>query len=132
MAEVQAQSLSVTENRRERGDAISARLEKLGIGEREFYRQTGIDRKTLGRAIEGLDTVRGSTYDAIETALTRLEDAVTGKAGRVELSDPEDDFVEFTIEGNFGVRAVVKGPVRDMEQLQKAVSDLVSEMRSTE
>jgi hypothetical protein len=128
----QAQSLSVTENRGERGDAINARLEALGIGDREFQRATGIDRKTLDRAIKGVDTVRPSTYDAIETALTRLEDAVGGKAGRVELGHPDDDFVEFTIEGNFGVRAVVKGPVRDMEQLQKAVSDLVREMRGPE
>lgn len=128
----QAQSLSVTEDRQDRGAAIQARLDQLGISDREFYRQTGIDRKSLGRAIEGVDTVRGSTYDAIETALSRLEGAVEGRAGRVELGDPEDDFVEFTIEGNFGVRAVVKGPVRDMDQLQKAVADLVREMRSGE
>ena len=40
--------------------------------------------------------------------------------------------MEFTIEGNFGVRAVVKGPVKDMDELQRAVAKLVREMRNPE
>jgi hypothetical protein len=47
-------------------------------------------------------------------------------------ADPRDigeDYVEFTVEGNFGVRAVVRGPVRDMPELQKAVAELLRDMR---
>lgn len=43
-----------------------------------------------------------------------------------------DDLVEFTIEGNFGVKAVVKGPIRDIDALQAAVSRLVAGMQTPE
>lgn len=111
----------------ERGEEIQQRLDALGISDREFYKRTGIDRKTLNRAIAGEGT-RASTYIAIDAALTRLESMV-GKRGAVE---HPDDFVEFTVEGNFGVRAVVRGPVKDMDELQRAVSKLVREMRGDE
>lgn len=109
----------------ERGAEIQRRLDALGISDREFYEKTGIDRKTLKRAIAGTPGTRASTYIAISAALDRLERMVHGDAaGR-----PDSDYVEFTVEGNFGVRAVVKGPVKDMDELQRAVARLVREMR---
>lgn len=50
--------------------------------------------------------------------------------GARRIGAPEDDLVEFTVEGNFGVRAVVKGPIRDLDQLQAAVSKLISGMQT--
>lgn len=120
-----AQSGVVTTD--ERGAEIQRRLEELGITDREFYAKTGIDRKTLRRAVAGEEGTRASTYMAINAALDKIEAVVRG----VEL-DPAADFVEFTVEGNFGVRAVVKGPVKDMDELQRAVSRLVKEMRSND
>lgn len=120
---------SVTGNE-ERGAQIQARLDELGIKDREFYAKTGIDRKTLRRAVAGEERVRDSTYDAINAALDRLEVSNEG-IGEAEVDPTNDDYVEFTVEGNFGVRAVVKGPVRDMDELQKAVAHLVREMRTS-
>lgn len=111
----------------EPGALIQRRLDSLGITDREFYAKTGIDRKTLRRAVAGEEGTRPSTYMAINAALDKLEAMVRGPE-----PDPAADFVEFTVEGNFGVRAVVKGPVKDMEELQKAVSRLVREMRSSD
>lgn len=119
-----AQSGVVTTD--ERGAQIQRRLDDLGITDREFYARTGIDRKTLRRAVAGEEGTRASTYMAINAALDKIEAMVEGP----EL-DPAADFVEFTVEGNFGVRAVVKGPVKDMDELQKAVSRLVREMRNS-
>lgn len=113
----------------ERGAEIQERIDALGISDREFYKRTGIDRKTLNRAITGEGT-RPSTYIAIDAALTRMEDMV-GRRGE-QRRNADDDYVEFTVEGNFGVRAVVRGPVRDMSELQAAVSKLVREMRGDE
>lgn len=117
-----AQSAPVTI---ERGERIKERLDDLGISDREWYAKTGIDRKTLHRAISGAPGTRASTYLAIETALDELERKVQGKPHRAA----SDDYVEFTVEGNFGVRAVVRGPVKDMDELQRAVAKLVREMR---
>lgn len=52
--------------------------------------------------------------------------------GARQIGDPGDDLVEFVVEGNFGVRAVVKGPVRDMDALQAAVSKLIAGMQVEE
>lgn len=86
---------------------------------------------------------RSQTWSAIE----RAANWPTGSARKVweggepptplpvgarQLGDPEDDLVEFTVEGNFGVRAVVKGPVRDMDAMQAAVSKLISGMQVDE
>lgn len=119
-----AESTVVTNGR---GAEIQRRLDELGISDREWHEQTGIDRKTLRRAVEGQERVRPSTYAAIEAALDRLEAQVAGPTPK-PIGDPGDDLVEFTITGNFGVRAVVKGPVRDMDELLAAVDKLMGKM----
>jgi hypothetical protein len=97
---------------------------------REFHAETGIDRKTLSRAIEDNAVVRDSTYGAIEAALGKLERHNTGlPEGSVVESDPESDLVTVRLEGNFGVKAVVEGQVRDLEALEEILSHLVREMR---
>lgn len=48
------------------------------------------------------------------------------------LGDPSEGLVAFEIFGNFGVRAVVKGPVRDLDALQAAVSKLIAGMQIDE
>lgn len=115
----------------ERGDKIQERLDALGISDREWAAETGIDRKTLRRAVAGDEKVQSRTYTAIEAELSRLEQLTGGVPGRAISGDPGDDLVEFTIEGNFGVRAVVKGPVRDMAALQSAVAKLVRDMQTS-
>lgn len=109
----------------DRGAAIQGRIDRLGISDREFHERTGIDRKTLRRAINNDDAVRASTYGAIEAALTELERLVKG----VPAGDSEEHLVEFTVEGNFGVRAIVKGPISDMAALQEAAARLVAEIK---
>jgi len=110
----------------ERAEAIRQRYELLGIKDREWYRETRIDRKTLNRAFDPDAKTNPSTYDAIEVWLDKLE---RRNQGLPMTRQNDDDYVEFTVEGNFGVKAVVKGPVRDMDELQRAVARLVREMR---
>lgn len=113
----------------ERGDAIQQRLDSLGISDREFQEQTGIDRKTLRRAVAGQERVRVSTLAAIEAALDKIERSVRPAVRSLPAAE-EEGYVEFTVEGNFGVRAIVKGPIKDMDELQSAVARLLREMRS--
>ena len=114
----------------ERGREIGRRFEALEIGDREWHKRTGIDRKTLHRAIEGLPTVRASTYEAIESHLDKLEARLRGVTPPpAEEKKIGEDYVEFTVEGNFGVRAVVRGPVENIAELQKAVDALIRDMR---
>jgi len=128
-----AQSVGVTDS--ERAQKIRERLDALGISDREFEATTGVDRKALRRAASG-EPVRRSTYVAIETWLDRIEHEVGMDAppplpaGARRIGDPADDLVEFTVEGALGVRAVVKGPIRDLAALQEAVSKLIAGMQA--
>lgn len=112
----------------DRGAAIKRRFEALGISDREWHATTGIDRKTLHRAMSNQPGTRSSTYAAIESNLDKLEDVTEGRPVAHPIGDPADDMVEFSVEGNFGVRAVVKGPIRDIDALQAAVAKIMSEM----
>lgn len=123
--EIAADSVFVTEP--DRGAGIRQRLDALGISDREWYTRTGIDRKTLNRAIENDERVRENTYGAIENWIERLEREIAGVR-----SDPADDLIEFRLSGNFGVDVVVKGPIRDRGELEDAVARLIREMRGTD
>jgi hypothetical protein len=108
-----------------RGAAIDRRLTDLGVGYREFEERSGINRKTLGRAIHDDPTVRENTYNLIEDWLTATEAANRGPADEGDGAD----IVEFRLTGNFGVDVVVKGPIRDQRALEESVARLLREMR---
>lgn len=100
----------------------------------------------LRKAAEGTGTLaepRSQTWAAIEKAANwpagsaRLvwegaDPPSVLPEGTRHLGNPEDDLVEFAVEGNFGVRAVVKGPIRNMDALQEAVSKLIAGMQIEE
>lgn len=121
-----AQLVSVAENNDDRGVELKERFDALGISYREWDERTGIDRQTLSRAFQGRS--QDSTYTAIDAELTRLERHVRGIPE--DAPTPEEDYVEFTAEGNFGVRVVVRGPVRNMDALREAVSKLIEDMKT--
>ena len=108
------------------GDRIRERREALGMSVSALAKEAEVDRTYLGDFEKGLVSPKGSWVGAVDSALARIEE----EAGMDTPSrgDNGDDLVEFTIEGNFGVRAVVKGPVRDMAELKAAVADLIREM----
>jgi len=112
----------------ERANRIRSRLEHLGISDREFAERTGIDRKALRRAANG-EAVRGSTYTAIETWLTRLERELGVEdlpEGFEYVGDPADRFITFEV-GEGLARVVVKGPIADADLLRAQALELVQE-----
>jgi len=95
--------------------------------------------KLRGAALHGGDLAepRSQTWAAIERAANwpagsaRLvwqgEDPPEPRAS-VTVEPLGADFVQFEITGNFGVKAIVKGPVRDIDVLQEAASKLIAGM----
>ena len=112
----------------QRGQAIQGRLDRLGISDREFHEQTGIDRKTLRRAVAGAESTRPSTYAAIEVALSKLEERV-GAAGMTP-SPIGPDYIEFDVSGEGGFHVVVKGPIKDAALLREQVSAIIRDIRA--
>ena len=113
----------------ERGQRIQARLDALGMTARQFQERTGISRDTLRKAVAGEASVRPNTYDLIESKLDQFERQAEGFEG-LKGQRPEDDLIEFELSGNFGVRVVVKGPIRDQAALEESVARLIREKRS--
>lgn len=109
----------------ELGALVQGRRTRLGMSVSALARAAKVDRGRLSALEAGDDTVQDRTIGAVMSALDRLEQEM----GMESPVGSEEGLVEFVVEGNFGVRAVVKGPVRDMEKLQEAVAQLVREMR---
>lgn len=127
-----AADLPLVNHGESRSDAIKRRFDALGISDREWMNQTGIDIKTVHRAIDPGGRSHKSSYLAIESALQTLEDRAAGRPtrkGQLE-GDADQGLVEFRLSGNFGVDVVVKGPIADREALEQSVTRLIREMRN--
>lgn len=106
----------------------------MGISNVEFAAKARVDRGTLGRALKDDERVGAKTWSRIEQTATKLERELgMDEPAQVQpIGDPAEDLVTFEVQGNFGVRAVVKGPVRDLAALQDAVSKIIADMQSGE
>lgn len=125
-----AQSAGVTEHAR--GARIQARLDGLKMSDRQFHDYSGIDRKTLRRAVAGDVSVRPNTYRTIENWLDRLETRAKGFEGLPDEAAAEEQprLVTYRIKGDFGVEVVVEGPVADRAELEASAMRLMRELRS--
>lgn len=117
------------------GPRIRERRARIGMSVKALAERAGVDRGRLAEIEAGAaKNVRPATIGAIERALDELEveKGVADSdlpAGAHRVGDPADDLVEFTIEGTGGIRAVVKGPIRDMAALQAAAQKLIEGMQ---
>lgn len=114
---------------------VTARRTRLGYTIAELAGEAGVDPDTLSDLEAGKRRPQPRTLDKVLAALDRLEaevglDPASLPPGTRRIGEPKDDLVEFTVEGNFGVRAVVKGPIRDLDELQRAVSKLIAGMQA--
>jgi predicted transcriptional regulator len=105
--------------------SIRDRRERLGFTIKDLAEAAQVDRGRLSALESGTSHPRASTVGAILRTLERLE--------RDEFGEPKtndnSDLVEFEVAGNFGVRVVVKGPVRDRAELEESVLRLISRMQ---
>ena len=112
----------------------AARIERDWSKE-EAARQAGISAITWKRIEDGLRVQEGKLAAALR-ALGMAEEGQPESLplpdGARPIGDPADDLVEFDVRGSFGVRAVVRGPIRDIEALQEAVSRLIANMPNGE
>lgn len=111
--------LVVDEDRRAR---IKARREKLGMKVQPLAKLAQVDRGRLAGYEAGEADPSDVWIGRVEAALDRLEQEMS-------MDEDDDDIVEFTIEGNFGVRAAVKGPIRDIDILRAAASEFARDLR---
>lgn len=108
------------------GSLIRQRREALGMSKSRLADEARVDRGRLAALEDGDPSVTPRTIGAIEAALSRLETEL----GMDLPSQVGEGMVEFRVSGNFGVDVVVRGPVRDLDLLEKQVVNLIREMKS--
>lgn len=126
------QSPPVTAN--EDVEQVRRRRQRIGMKITELAQEAGISRDTLSDLEAGNKRPHADTVEKVLVALERLEtemgmDAPPLPPGARYLGDPADDLIEFVIEGTDGIRAVVKGPIRNMEALQASAQKLIEGMQ---
>lgn len=113
----------VTDDGGDIGAQIKARRMAHGMDVKDLAELAGVSRTTL-HAIEKGEGARSGTIGKIVAALDRFEQEVTG---------PYDDAAEKTVTyrveaGALGVNVTVQGPVESMDELQRSVAKLITEM----
>lgn len=112
------------------GAQMRARRKRLGMTIGALAERADVHRDTLSAIERGESDPQTSTAGRIERALDELEHEMGMDLPSVvrPIGDPDAGLVEFTVEGHFGVRAVVKGPIKDIDKLQAAVAKLMAGM----
>lgn len=112
-----------------RGQAIKRRMLRLGFNQSTFAEETKVDRGAIGRALRDQPGTSSFTYDRLEAALDRLEHEA-GYGGPDAVLSTEQGLIEFQVTGDFGVRVVVKGPIRNADVLEDQVARLIRDIRT--
>jgi transcriptional regulator with XRE-family HTH domain len=105
----------------ERGNAIKRRREAHGIRYlSEFADRTGVSREAVTKAERG--EASEGTYQRLEAWLDAFDHEVGNDQASVEQ-------IEFTVEGDFGVKVTVKGPITDRAELEDSVTKIIRSIR---
>lgn len=113
----------------DKGHEIRERRERHKLTKSALARKVGIHRDTL------TDIEAGAGYqDATMAKILEGLDELDEEAGLVDQPESatavELALVEFEVFGPIGVRVVVKGPIKDIEALERSVTKLVQAIRS--
>jgi transcriptional regulator with XRE-family HTH domain len=108
-----------------RGEAIRQRRMAFGLRSvREFAERTGLARETVTRAEHG--EASEGTYQRLEAWLDAFEHEIGADEPAAPVSIEQ---IEFTVEGDFGVKVTVKGPINDRAQLEESVTRIIRSIR---
>jgi transcriptional regulator with XRE-family HTH domain len=121
-----AQSADVADE----GNRIRERRLRLGVPKLELARLADVDRGTLAN-IEAGGHYRRESFLSVSDALSRLEEeaGIDAPPPLQVAATSEPGIVEFTVEGDFGVRVVVRGPIANVEDLEQSVARIVTSIR---
>jgi DNA-binding XRE family transcriptional regulator len=128
MTQQLAESVAVAH---EDNGSVTARREKLGLSKAKLAALADVDRETLAK-IEAGQPVTQTKAQQVEDAL-RTREFEYGMGAPAATVAPANgngaETVEFTIEGDFGVRVTVKGPITDHEILRADVTEIIRSIR---
>lgn len=112
------------------GGRIKHLREQRRWSQKDLAGRLKVSTKTVSNWERGRNDPRASMGALREVFGDDLEAAAPPLPPGVHpIGDPSDELVEFRVSGAFGVSAVVRGPIRDIDALQAAASKLIADMR---
>ena len=108
------------------GPEVKRRRKRIGMSIEELAAEAQVSRDTLSDYEGEVRKPHPSTSRKVREALERIEHE-TG----MDAPGTGGDIIEFEVSGDFGVRVVVRGPIRDAEELQRSAAALVREIRAS-
>lgn len=108
------------------GGDVRARRVRLGMTIDQLADEAGVDADTLGDYESGRRNPRDITKQKVASALERLEEETGLNA------PPPEDVLSFDVQTDGGFRVVVKGPMKDADEVRRQVSELLRDMRRTD
>lgn len=117
---------------------VRARRQRIGMKITDLATEAGVTRDTLSDLEAGNTRPHPDTVAKVLGALDRIEKEVgldeasapPLPEGARYLGDPADQLVEISIEGNLGIRVVVKGPIRDIAEIRRTAAELIAGMQT--
>ena len=117
------------DTRRALGERIRRQRERNRWTQAQLAARLGVSTKTVSNWEQGRNDPRNSLGALREAFGTDLEsDGMEPIEESGEPGTSGESFIEFTIETRPGVRVVVKGPVEDQEELERAVDKLLAKV----
>lgn len=117
------------------GEEIQRRRKRLGIDRQPFAHEAGVSATTLRKIEEGKVDPRDKSLAKIHAALDHLE--LEGSLGKgappppvSPTGEPLVETIEFVVEGDFGVKVTVRGPITNREDLQAAATEIIRSIRA--
>lgn len=108
------------------GAEVKRRRKRIGMTVEDLAAEADVSRDTLSDYEKGVRKPHPSTVRKVREALERIEHE-TG----LDAPGRSGDIIEFEVSGDYGVRVVVRGPIRDADELQRSVAALVQQIRAT-
>lgn len=108
------------------GPEVKRRRKRIGMSIEELAAEAQVSRDTLSDYEGEVRKPHPNTSRKVRAALEKIEHE-TG----MDAPGWGGDIIEFEVSGDFGVRVVVRGPIRDAEELQRSAAALVREIRAS-
>lgn len=106
-----------------RGERLRLRRLSLGIKSvRELQQRSGLSREAITSAEAG--TASPATYERLDVWFARHESGSASEPAALSTAQ-----VEFEVHGDEGLRVVVRGPMAEVEELERSVARIARTIR---
>jgi hypothetical protein len=108
--------------------ALAARREEMGVPIGRLAKQAGYKTSQSWYDLMAKDRPV-TTLEKFERALDYIEEHAH-EAEQVAATSTPEGMMEFEVTGDFGVRVIVRGPVSNADELERAAAKILRDMRA--